>query len=177
MGWFSKTIPERKWTDVSAALFQKLKGTRDSWYPTFQRESQSHGFALASDGPSRVATHYVNLLQLSAVAATLQDNGYVSDPVFFLELVYIMMSGNQPAQLHRDIAATPFSLAGNAQESLTLWAQSMAGELSPSNGSQRLVDELKPYGAFIVAQAKIATCEACGDQNGAEKTRRFLANE
>ena len=125
----------------------------------------------------RDAAQYVSLLQLSAVAATLQENGYVSDVTFFVELVYILLTGNQPAQFHRDIEATPFSLAGDAQSSLTLWAQSMASELSPGNDNRRLIEELKPYGAFIVAQAKIATCEACSDPKGAEKIRRFLASQ
>jgi hypothetical protein len=115
------------------------------------------------------------MLQLSAVAATLQENGYVSDLTFFLELVYIILTENPPAKLHDDIEALPFARTGDAQRSLELWACVMASELSPKRDNARLIEELTSYGAHLVVQAKIATCEACGDQKGAETVRKFFA--
>jgi hypothetical protein len=177
MGWFSKKIPERNWTDVGSTLGRMLKTEGESWYSIFQRQTAPRDFALVSDRLSPAATHYVSLLQLQAVAATLKNNGYVSDATFFLELVYIMLTGNLPAQLHRDIEATPFCLAGDAIKSITLWAQSIAGELSSNKDDSTLIAELEGYGAFIVSRAQFATCLSCGDKKGAEKARNsFVGN-
>lgn len=174
MGWFSKTIPEREWAETSAALSFKLKVTGDSWYSTFQHGTESHGFLLASTEISGTAKHYISMLQLSAVAATLQENSYISDATFFLELVYSILTGGLPAGLHRDIDALPFARTGDAQSSLILWAHSMASELSSDKDNPRLIEELSRYGTLLVVQAKIATCEACGDHKGAEKIRSFF---
>jgi hypothetical protein len=83
----SKTVPPRKWPEVSALLGQKLHAA--SWYPTFQQETASLGFPLTQRALGDVGKHYTRILQLSAVAATLQENGYVSnlsDLMRFLEL-------------------------------------------------------------------------------------------
>ena len=112
MGWFSKAIPERKWGDVSTTLGLSLRKERDSWYSTVQHSSASYGFLFVSDNISHTAIHCTSMLQLSAVAATLEENSYVSDLTFFLELVYIVLTENPPADLHRDIESSPFSRAG-----------------------------------------------------------------
>jgi hypothetical protein len=174
MGWFSKAIPERKWIEVSATLASNLKNERESWYSIFRRETSSRGFTLPPDGLSRTATHYISLLQLQAVASTVQDNGYVSDVTFFLELVYGLLTGNRPAEFHRNLEATPFCLAGDAAASLTLWGQSMASELSSDTDRSELIEELARYGAFLVSRTMFATCVACGDKKGAEKIRSFF---
>ena len=114
------------------------------------------------------------MMQLSAVAATLQENSYVSDITFFVELVYIVLTGSPPAGLHRDIEALPFARTGDANRSLILWAHSMASELSSDKDDPRLIEELNRYGMLLVVQAKIATCEACGDHKGVEKIRSFF---
>lgn len=175
MGWFSKTIPQRKWIATSTALARELQTTAGSWYSTFQRGVAGHGISLTPDGIGDGAKHYISMLQLSAVAATLQENGYVSDVTFFLELVYIILTQNPPAGLHRDIEGLPFARAGDAQKSLTLWAHSMASELSTNADNPKLLEELNRYGVLLVVQAKIAACEVCGDYKGAEKVRKFFA--
>jgi hypothetical protein len=174
MGWFSKTVPQRKWIHASTALGHDLQSTAGSWWPTFQREVAAHGIALISENMGKVAAHYVSMLQLSAVAATLQENGYVADATFFLELLYIGLTQRPPAGLNQDIGALPFARAGDAQESLTLWARSMAAEVSTISDNPKLLEQLARYGALLVIQAKIATCEACGDRKGASKMREFL---
>jgi hypothetical protein len=175
MGLFSKKVPQRKWSDASIALARKLQSTASSWYATFRRGAAEHD-ALLMPEISDVAKHYISMLQLSAVAATLQENAYVSDGTFFLELVYIILTQNLPAEFHRDIESLPFARVGDAQESLMLWAHSMATEVSKSASNSKLIQELNRYGAFLVVQAKIATCEACNDPNGAEKIRKFFAS-
>jgi hypothetical protein len=176
MGWFSKSVPERKWVEASTALARKLQVTAGSWYSTFQHGTASHGFVLASNEISDTAKHYISMLQLSAVAATLQDNSYISDATFFLELVYIILTGGLPVGLHRDIEALPFARTGDAKSSLILWAHSMASELSSDKDNARLIEELSRYGALLVVQAQIATSEVCGDHKGAEKIRSFFGS-
>jgi hypothetical protein len=176
MGWFSKTIPERKWTGVSVTLAQKLQSIASSWYVTFRRGAAEHHVSVKPDEIGDVAKRYISMLQLSAVAATLQESAYVTDAVFFLELVYIILTQNPPAALHRDIESLPFALAGDARESLMLWAHCMAREVSTSADNPKLLEELNRYGALLVIQAKIATCEACDDFKGAEKVRKVFAS-
>jgi len=176
MGWFSKAIPERKWANVSFALGRDLQALGTSWCSTFERGRAPHNFAFVSNGMSAAVQHYISMLQLSAVAATLQENGYVSDVSFFLELLYIILTNNPPADLHCDIETLPFARVGDAQRSLNLWAQSMASELSPDEDSSKLIEELGRYGALLVIRAKITTCEACGDHKGAEKIRKFFGS-
>ncbi len=175
MGLFSRRVPQRKWSDASVALARKLQDTAGSWYATFRRGGAEHEVSLRPE-ISDAAKHYISMLQLSAVAATLQENAYVTDATFFLELVYIILTQNAPAEFHRDIESLPFARVGDAQESLTLWAHSMAAEVSESAGNPKLIAELNRYGASLVVQAKIATCEACNDFRGAEKIRKFFAS-
>ena len=174
MGWFRKGISGRKSADAGAALGLELKVAGGSWYSTFQQGTESHCIVLASNEISGTAKHCISMLQLSAVAATLQENSYISDAYFFLETVYIVLTGNLPAGLHRDIEALPFALAGDAQRSLSLWAHTMASELSYEKDDPRLIEELNRYGTLLVVQAKIATCVACGDRKGAEKMRNLF---
>lgn len=175
MGLFNKKIPQRKWSDASIALARKLQSTASSWYATFRRGAAEHDASLMPE-ISDVAKHYISMLQLSAVAATLQENAYVSDATFFLQLVYIILTQNAPAEFHRDIESLPFARVGDAQELLMLWAHSMATEVSKSASNPKLFEELNRYGALLVVQAKIATCEACNDFKGAEKIRKFFAS-
>jgi hypothetical protein len=51
----------------------------------------------------------------------------------------------------------------------------MAAVSTTSADNPRLLEELHRYGALLVIQAKIATCEACDDFKGAEKIRKFFA--
>lgn len=177
MGWFSKAIPERKWVEVSATLANKLKDERESWYSIFRRETAACKFGLPADGLNRAATHYVSLLQLQAVASSLQDNGYVKDIAFFLELVYGLLTGHHPAEFHNDLQATPFCLAGDAEASLALWGEAMANELSSGGEKAELKKELGRYGAFLVSRSMFAACLACGDKKGAEKIRNFFVGK
>ncbi len=175
MSWFSKTVPQRKWPDLTATLGLKLRTLADEWYPTFRRGATAHGLALPQD-VTDTAKHYIHMLQLSAVGATLADNSYVSDLNFVLELIYTILTEKDPNSLRQDIASLPFTRAGDARKSLSLWAESMMRELSPQKDDLKLVDELKSYGALLVIQAKLATCEACGDKKGAEKVRQHAVS-
>ncbi len=178
MGWSSKAVPERQWVEVSSILASKLKDESQSWYSIFQRETASQGLMLPPEGLNGTATHYVSLLQLQAVAGVIQENGYISDSRFFLEMVFILLTGKAPAEFHHGIAATPFCLTGDAGASLTIWAQTMATELSSGKADPRLTEALAPYGGFLVARSMSATCLACGDQKGADKIRGiFIGNQ
>ncbi len=171
MGWFSKAIPERKWCDASGALAKELKSMAGSWYPTFRGGAGERGVSLKSAEIGETAKLSIRMLQLSAVAATLQKNAYVSDASFFLELVYIMLTGNEPAVFHQDIERLPFARAGDAPKSMTLWARSTASQFSSTPDNPQLLEELARYRTLLVIQAKIPTCEACGDHKGAGNTK------
>ena len=170
MGWFSNSIPERKWLTVSSELAIALKKEAASWYAVFRRTSPL-GQKLSMETLSENATDYAYLLQLQAVASAIDEGGYVTEKQFFLELVYIVLTGKPPTELHRDIDRTSFCTAGSADASLTLWASAMLEQLPPQERDPALVAELRGYGAFIVARATFATCVACGDMKRANLAR------
>jgi len=175
MGLFSRKIPRRKWIDIAPALGMTLKAAGNDWYPTFRAHTAANGLTPTLTDPAR---HYIAMLQLSSVAATIVENGYVSDPTFFLELVYIAMTGRPPAQMHVDVekyqTVRPRQTPDDPRASLIAWATVMASESSTSTDKAELAAELVSYGALLVVQAKISACVACGDQRGAERVRRAV---
>lgn len=176
MGWFTKAIPERKWAEVSADLGLTLKKEATTWYSVFRKQS-AVGKVLSSSTLTDSATHKVHLLQLQAVASAIQEGGYIADSTFFLELVYIVLTGRRPAELHSDLEANPFCTAGSAEASLLLWAQALVAEFPEHEQSAESVRELTGYGAFAVARATVATCMACGDKKRAEVIRNSFVGK
>jgi hypothetical protein len=77
MGFFSKTIPKRKWVDVSATLHNNMKRLRASWFKDFT----DNVFPLAIGLRSRVLTQQIEdnlgILQFAVAATTVRENGYV----------------------------------------------------------------------------------------------------
>ena len=171
MGWFSNSIPERKWPTVSSELTIALKKEAASWYAVFRRTSPL-GQKLSMETLTEKATRYLHLLQLQAVASAIDEGGYVTDKIFFLELVYIGLTGNRPTELHSDIDRTSFCTAGSADGSLALWARAMLEEFPPQDRDPALTAQLQGYGAFAVARAMHSTCVVCGDTKRANTIRR-----
>lgn len=91
-----------------------------------------------------------------------------------LEILYTMLTGKPPLSFHDDIEAFSFARAGDTKKSITLWAEAMAPEISDRMADAALITELVRYGALIVIEAKVATCQACGDAKGAEKIRQVF---
>ena len=176
MGWFTKAIPERKWAEISADLGLTLKKEATTWYSVFRKQS-TIGSALSSSTLTDSATHKVYLLQLQAVASAIQEGGYIADSTFFLELVYIVLTGRRPAELHTDLETNPFCTAASAEASLFLWAQTLVAGFPEQERSPELVRELTGYGAFAVARATVATCMACGDTKRAEMIRSTFVSK
>jgi hypothetical protein len=119
------------------------------------------------------------MLQLSVVASSIIENGYISDYQFFLELVYIALTGNQLLQMHSDIAEYrfiwPTPSLDNTRTALMAWGKAMAAELSMDSETAELESEVVAiYGAILAVKTKIFTCEHFGDREGAEKIRAAL---
>lgn len=175
MGWFSNSIPERKWPAVSSDLAISLKKEAVSWFAVFLRLSPE-GKNLSMETLNESAINYVHLLQLQAVASAIDEGGYVKDKQFFLELVYIVLTGKSPSEMHQDIDRTSFCTTGSADASLALWSSAMLEVFRPKERELALVSELRSYGAFIVARAIFATCVACGDMKRANLVRGSFIN-
>ncbi|MGH6973101.1 MAG: hypothetical protein ACRED7_12340 [Stellaceae bacterium] len=177
MGFFSNAIPQRKRAEVTADLGAKLLAASNKWFATFQQETAGNKFPLKQTTLTVLARKYVNMIQLSAVSATLQENGYVKniqDATFLMELIYVIMTQNPPSTLHGDIESVLFMFTDDAQASLASWAQAMAREISSNPTDQTLIKVLTAYGAGLATNAKIYTCLACGDPKTAEKIRTFI---
>ena len=169
---FANKVPERKWGGVVAPLGLVLRSAANKFYPAFLSHTAVRGLPPSLNDTAR---HYVSMLQLSATASTVLENGYASDPEFFLELAYIAITGRYSQQMHADIADyNTHQMSGDALDSLTAWASKMTKQLSAGAHHAILVTELVGHGALLVVQAKILTCEACGDYGGAEKVRRTV---
>lgn len=175
MALFSKKVPERKWIDVAPSLGLRLKTIGNEFYQTISSHTTTRGLTPSL---SETARQYIDMLQLSCAASSIVENHYVSDPTFFLELVYIAMTGQRPEQMHADIEKYQFDNPSQAPDdprtSLIAWASKMAKELLPGADDTVLATGLVSYGAWLVARTKISICEACGDRRGAEKVRRTM---
>lgn len=173
VGLFSKKVPKRKWPDAVSHLVLALKRACSDFYPTFLSHTAIQGLAQSL---GEAGQHDVAMLQLAAVASTISENGYVSDLALFLELVYIGMTGRDPEEMHAEIADHVDGRRSDddPRASLAAWASKMAKDLSDRNDSTTLAAELVSYGALLVVQAKVSTCEAFGDHRGAEKVRSAM---
>ena len=142
------------------------------------------GKGLTAATLTKAAKHYMDMLQLSSVASTITENGYVdigdTDYAFFLELVYVALTGSPAAQMHVDVQEYQFvnprmfQTIGDPKDSLTTWAAAVAAEISTGANDTELQTELGSHGAHLVLHARIVTCEACGDRKGAERVRAWV---
>ena len=169
MGWFSKTVPERKWPDTAASIAKSLGSEAESLLSGIRQDAASFGVQLSNSRTDDLTLRRVKLLQLQAVAATVAENGYVSDVVFFLELIYIFMTTRKPADFHNDLENNPFCTTLDPDRTLDLWAEAIAADFSPLERNETLIQSLRQGGARLVLQAKAVTCIACGDPKMAQK--------
>ncbi len=77
MGLFTKTIPQRKWIDVSAALHNSMKSYRASWFKNLVDHVFPLGIGLRSHELTPQIGDIIGILQLSVAATTVRENGYV----------------------------------------------------------------------------------------------------
>ena len=84
MGLFSKTIPERKWVDVSTTLHNTMRSYRASWFKDFVDRVFPLGIGLRNRELTPQMEDGIGILQFTAAAITVRENGYVKLKVISL---------------------------------------------------------------------------------------------
>jgi hypothetical protein len=169
MGLFTKTIPERKWVDVSAALGNSMKSYRASWFKDFV----NHVFPLDIGLQSRELTPQMEdniaILQFAVAAITIRENAYVKlkDFDFFIDLICISITSKKIADLDSRLTFELLA-ASDPKIAIQKWALIMLPIVARAERNQQLAEVLSQWAALLVVQSKIQTCEACFDRKAAD---------
>ena len=167
MGLFSKTIPERKWTDVFATLHKCMEASRSRWFQDFTKHVNVGIRELTQQLADKLA-----LLQFCAAATTVRENGYVKlkDFEFFTDLICIGITSKKMAELD-DKLMFDLLAANDPKLAAQKWAWATLPIIAGTQHDQKLADKLSQWAAFLAVKTKIETCEACFDPKGAEAIR------
>lgn len=175
MGWFSKTVPERKWPEVFGALPMQMKKDSDGWYANFVESNPIGTFGVKSGSLTPPAKRLIDLHQLMVFTTTLQEFNYVSASgvTFVTELVYIGLTGNRPEMLEYDLVDMPRGGA-DAHATLDPWSRKLANEISTSPENPKLIEALRWMGVGMLVTTKALVCRACGDHRRADQLLRSV---
>jgi hypothetical protein len=172
MGFFTKTIPQRKWIDVSAALHTTMKRYRADWFKDFGDHVFPLDIGLRRRELAPEIEEAISTLQFAVAATTVRENGYakLKDFDFFIDLICISITSKKMAELDGgplfDLIAGP-----DPKVSVQKWALALLPIVAETERNQRLAEALAQWGALLVVQSKIQTCEACFDSKGADTIR------
>ncbi len=174
MGLFSKTIPKRKWVDVSASLNSSMRSYRASWFKNFV----DHVFPLDIGLRSRELTPEIDtniaILQFVVAATTVRENAYVEPKNWegFIDLICISITSKNMVELDRRL----FELLAEPDPKVATqkWAMRMLPVVAGPERNQKLAEVLAQWATALVVQSRIQTCEACFDQKGADATRAIF---
>lgn len=176
MGIFSKTIPARKWQNVSVALYTKMKNYRAEWYKSLVDHVQSLGLGLKSATLSAEIDERIAALQFAVAGTTIRDNAYVKlkDFDFFIGLICIAITSKRMDELSK----MDFELLveGDPKIAIQKWALSLMPLVASAERNQQLAEIISQWAALLVIQSKIQTCEACLDPKGADVVRRYFSS-
>jgi hypothetical protein len=176
MGWFSKTIPDRKFPDIARVIARELKTHCDPWFTALRNDPESTGISWRCDTLTGHARDEINMLQMSVVASAFADGKFFrsdQDKIFVLELVFIHLTGGNPATLHDKIEQCLPRMGADIREAFQLWAVAMSPLFSLTDSGQT-IKQLQKWLPLIVSKAMIVAYEGCGDHRTAKKIRAIL---
>jgi hypothetical protein len=172
MGLFTKTIPKRRWMDVSAALHNSTKSYRASWFQRFTAHVVPLDIGLRSRELTPEIEDAITLLQFAVAATTIRENGYVNlqDFDFFVDLICISITSRKMVELDNrpffELLTEPDPRIATQKGALMLLPL-VAG----TGSNQKLERALAEWATLLVVQSKIQTCEACFDHKTAAAVR------
>ena len=172
MGLFTKTIPERKWVDVGAALHNSMKGYRASWFKDFVDHVLPFGIGLQSRELTQQIEANTGILQFAVAATTVRENGYVKlkDFDFFIDMICISITSKKMAELENR-SLSDLLAESDPKIATQKWALMMLPLVAGTKHNQKLAEVLSQWAALLVVQSKIQTCEACFDHKSADAIR------
>jgi hypothetical protein len=177
MGFFTKTIPERKWVEVSAALHNGMKRYRAKWFNDFVQNVSPLGIGLSSRELTKEIEGKIGMLQFVVAATAVREGGYVTlkDFDFFIDLISISITSKKMEELG---SKSVCELAASSDPKIAVhkWALMMLPIVAGTEHNQKLAEVLSQWAMLLVIQSKIQTCEACGDRKGAEKVRKLFGS-
>jgi hypothetical protein len=176
MGLFSKTISERKWIEVSGALHKRMKADRSDWFKDFTDHVVPLDIGLRRQELTPEIERHIGFLQFAAAATTIRENGYVGlkDFDFFIDLVCISITSNKMEKLDR--LSLEILIEPDPSVATQRWALAVSPLVAQTTPNQALTDVLAQWAMGLVVGAKIRTCEACFDRQGAAAIRAVFVS-
>ena len=172
MGLFGNTVPKRKWPDVQYTLYGGLRDCRARWFAHFVNHYTSKEIGLTTSELSPEIDSAITSLQLAVIATTIRERRYIKfkDVPFFVELLYILLTGRKSFETRNDAAAKLLAV-NDPQETIHMWCNMMVPLLSNSTNNRKLAEILSKWSAALIIQTKIETAESCFDRMGADAIR------
>jgi len=177
MGWFSRTIPGRRFPDIAAVIARELNSHCDPWFNAVRNDQASTGIGWCCDSLMGDARDQINMLQMSVVASTFADGAFfrsTEDSAFVQELIYGRLTGDKPDSYHAKIEHALPRMSADMRDAFRLWAVAMAPLFSLTD-SDRTIKQLQKWLPLIVSKGMIAAYEGCGDYKSAKKVRAMWA--
>jgi hypothetical protein len=175
MGLFTRTIPTRKWVDVSGALHNSMKNSRATWFKNFVDNVFPLDIGLRSRELTKEIEDNLGILQFAVAAITVRENGYVKlkNFDFFIELLCIAITSKKMAELD---SRSFFELVAGCDTKIATqkWALMILPLVAGTEHNQKLAEVLAQWAVSFITLSKIQTCEACGDRKGADKVRALI---
>ena len=172
MGLFSKRIPRRKFLAVTRAIAGALREQCDPWFRAMMSDEESIGVRWRTRTLAGEVLHHLNMLQLSVVACSFRDGGFLQprDSTFILEWLCGLLTGDVPRNVRSEIERFLQYGRPDTPESLRAWASAVAPLIAEPDSGQT-ANQLEKWLPLVVSKAMIATYEACGDERTARKFR------
>jgi len=172
---FGKTIPKRKWTDVSFELARELKDSKATWFTELVKHASSTNVDLTANKVSPELDSAIASLQWAVSATAIRENGYIkpSDFHFFIELLYISLTGRQPAEMTGDFATKMLEI-NDPRAAMDMWCNFVAPLVSDSTDNPELHKILNQFCALLILRTQIDTARACRDPKRADMLRSTL---
>jgi hypothetical protein len=175
MGIFSKTIPQRKWQDVSLSLYSELKDFGATWVADFVKYAKSEDIQLTTRELTPEIDSAISSLQWAVASTTIREGGYVKldDYIFFIGLLYISLTGKKVEEMPNDPGMKLLEV-DDAEKVMQMWGNMMLPLVSNSSDNPKLAEALAQWSVGIILRTKILTAEACFDRKGADALRNML---
>ena len=175
MGLFGKTVPTRKWAAVVVNLTVELRDYRATWFAELVKHASSTNVDLTAIEVSPELDSAIASLQWAVSATAIRENGYIkfSDFQFFIESLYILLTGRSVLEMTEDLAMK--MLETNDQgAAMDMWCNFVAPLVSDSTNNPELHKILNQFGSAMVLRAMIDTAKACFDPKRADMLQSTL---
>jgi len=178
IGLFGKSVPKREWTAVVANLTGELSGFRATWFAELVKHASSANVELTANEVSPELESAITSLQWAVSATAIRENGYIKlrDLQFFVELLYISLTGRSALEMTEDLAMKMLEIDDQGA-AMDMWCNFVAPLVSDSTNNPELHKILNQFGSAVVVRTMIDTAKACHDPKRADVLRTMTQSE